>query len=322
MSEERVSVGQKVATSPLRRASTVNRILEATDYFHDNLAGGRPAVDVASAFNTATVKIRNLTGADRSRGELVQLGEYLLDVVDFRRPWFEGNDFAAPAFKLALLLAPVKSNEIGEAQIAGRCLGRVNVLDEAHTHAVPTAGEYVLKSSDFGPFELLSPPDGTGEQDIIVAFCDVRPVRLVLTADLDAGTAAAQLSAYSSGWSGTSRNYDAFDSTGTLTLAEGDVVWCLWSPESMRLEIVSSPSSVAISTIVHATAGGAMSSGSVTATVTRVLQGDAAEVDDTITLTDPGFGFESKEGTLFRATSDPEGTFWMDVAVCLPPEGE
>lgn len=237
MPYERVSSGQQFKTTPFYNSAFQNDSIDWVNAVKEG-RDKSPSGDISSFFSSAIVKVRNDTGADRARGELVQLGAYLLDVVDPRRPWFEGNTLAAPAFKLALLRAPLKEDKIGEAQIVGGCVARVDVGDADHTHAIPVAGSHVLDSADFGPFVLLSPPDGTGEQDILVAFCDVDESRLDLTEDLAAGGDADgnYLEFTGGSWSSTGRSYTVYDSLGSLVVASGNRVFAQWDPRSLRLE--------------------------------------------------------------------------------------
>lgn len=165
---EHVSPGQPFRKTPFYRAAFQNDTIDVVSSLKEG-RDGRSGPDVFGLQNLSIVKVKNLTGDDRARGEVVQLGAYLLDVVDPRRPWFEGNTVAEPvASKIAILRAPLKSNKIGEAQVAGVWVARVNVTDEEHRYAKAVDGEHVLDSANSGSIELLSPADGTGEQDMLV----------------------------------------------------------------------------------------------------------------------------------------------------------
>lgn len=236
---ERVSPGQKFRTTPFYSSSFQNSAIDLVNATNEGRTE-KPTGDASTFFSSAIVKVRNDTGADRARGEVVQLGAYLLDVVDPRRPWFEGNTLEPPAFNLAVLRAPLKEDKIGEAQIAGVAVARVNVLDVDHTHAVPVASSHVLNSCDFGPFELLSPPDVEDEQDILVRVAaPIEESRLTLTESLSAGGEAdGNLLVFSgSSWSSSGRSYTTYDSLGSLTATSGKNVIAQWDPRSMRLEL-------------------------------------------------------------------------------------
>lgn len=239
MPYERVSSGQKFRSTPFHQSSFMNDAIDLVNSANEGRSG-KPGPDVFGLQNLSIVKVRNDTGADRARGEVVQLGAYLLDVIDPRRPWFEGNTVAAPAFKLAVLRAPLKEDKIGEAQIAGVAVARVNVLDVDHTHAVPVASSHVLNSCDFGPFELLSPPDGEDEQDILVRVAaPIEESRLELTESLSAGgDADGKYLIHSAGsWSDSGRTYTVYDSLGSLIATSGKKVIAQWDFRSMRLEL-------------------------------------------------------------------------------------
>lgn len=117
----------------------------------------------------ALVRVRNDTGGDLDRGRVVQLGEYLLDEIDLRKPWFEGNQVAEPAWsKYAILLDPAPDGELVRAQMAGVCMAVVDVGHVDHRYAYPVAGQTKLKSGVCGPIEILHEPEGTGQQQVFV----------------------------------------------------------------------------------------------------------------------------------------------------------
>lgn len=164
----KVSPGAPLSTSPLRKAGVVNDILDATAFVKNQFLGSGGQSPSAGVL-TDCVTVKNLTGADRVRGQCVQLGSTLLTTTDNDNLWFEGNTPAAPVTqRYAILRDPLLSNGFGLAQISGVCIGRVNVSNTAHRYATPVASSTVMNSAESGPIELLQVPGGTGEQDIVV----------------------------------------------------------------------------------------------------------------------------------------------------------
>ena len=197
---ERVKSGADFFNTPLATATFQNSLIELEAAYRDGRLGGTPAEGTLLRA-TDLIKVRNDTGADRARGAVVQLGDYLLDDVDFRYPWFAGIAIAAPAWQRhAILTEPIPDDAIGPAQIGGVCLATVNVVNVAHTHARPVAGAYKLTSDMGGPIELLTEPDGTGDKELFV--------RLAVGVPVLHGKADAAISKGSSGtvsiWTGDS----------------------------------------------------------------------------------------------------------------------
>lgn len=124
--------------------------------------------------NPAVVSVRNLTGDDLPRGSVVDLGTYLLAIdtdtrTDAEHLWLQGNTPAAGG-SFGILTQALPDNRIGECQLAGVCIARVDFSDIAHRFARPKVGETYLESSgNAGPVEILAKPEtGTGVQECIV----------------------------------------------------------------------------------------------------------------------------------------------------------
>lgn len=170
MAYEKVTPGQKIKGSPFARAAFANDTIDVVNAFNEGrLTGGRRPGNGSSS--RVVVEVRNSTGGDRLRGEVVQLTGHLLDDVSEDHPWFDSDLVAEPVLRrMALLTRALKDGEIGPAQLAGVCLARIDVSDAGHMYARPTAGDAELASGDYGPLELLMEPDGTGVQDLWVLF--------------------------------------------------------------------------------------------------------------------------------------------------------
>jgi hypothetical protein len=157
--------GQLLGDTPIGTAAFINDLMDVVTWYKAQVALGQIIGSEAGGRNPCTAKIRNLVGSDLDQGNVVQLGASLLTNVDIRKPWFEGNKVADPSDKKwAICLTAIKSEEIGEVQLSGACVARVNVTDTGHGYARPKSGSVVLESSsDVTPIEILSPLTATGE---------------------------------------------------------------------------------------------------------------------------------------------------------------
>lgn len=181
---EKASQGQKAAVSPLRSAGTINRILQAADNFVDTQALGKGGRGQGLFTSTDTVLVKNLcflnsNQQDLPRGAVIVLDEALLDEVNPYRLLFSTTDmlFLSPHRKWAVVRKPIKFGNIGEAQVSGVGVARVNVTDIDHDFAFPKYEQLSFESGFIGPVELLSTAEETGVQEMIVRF-PVPPLEL------------------------------------------------------------------------------------------------------------------------------------------------
>lgn len=170
----KVANGTPAEKSPAFSASWLNAVSDMLKWFlrakasGEITSGSSPLED-----SSGRVRIKNLTTEDLLRGHYVQLGDYLLDDIDHRKHWFDGNLYdAAEDGRIAILEKAVKSADTSmvRARIIGKCTARVNVTDIGHRFAAPDDGEYVLKSAASGEVEILScnKITETGEQEVTV----------------------------------------------------------------------------------------------------------------------------------------------------------
>lgn len=169
--------------SPLNYAVEVNRVLESSDDYHTKKALGKGIIPGRNRSHDGNVVgVKNITGLDLVRGHVVQLGDHVLDAIDPSNFWLEADLAAEPlAGRLAIMLEPLPDATLGQnnAAIAGACIGLVNVTDTDHSYASALDGNQVLSSCAFGPFEILSPVDDTGEQELIIRFVSVARYGLI-----------------------------------------------------------------------------------------------------------------------------------------------
>ena len=164
MTIEKVRPG--VAWRPPKAVDT-NIIAKAVDEWLRTSELGRPARRLPIVNTTDVIKVQNLTSNPRSLGDVLEVGDSLLNRTDRLNLAFQGNT-PNNGERFAILRDPANTDETVTAQIAGIAQARINVLDQDHTCATPKKGEHELQSSDFGPFRIWWKPSGTGIQDCIV----------------------------------------------------------------------------------------------------------------------------------------------------------
>ena len=108
---------QKGQPSPAFKADWANAVTDAAAYYHGQIAGGQASGNRESLISSSgIISIKNLTGSDLVRGNVVQVGDYLCDYssgamgerVSPIGLIFEGNLYSASANgKLAVVLSAV-----------------------------------------------------------------------------------------------------------------------------------------------------------------------------------------------------------------------
>lgn len=161
---ERVSPGQPIRSNPLvSDSATINDVLALVNRGKAGGFDGLGRLLPGSRLGSDFVMVKNASGAARDRGDVLQLGEYLLDDEDVRQPWFDGVQPAYPFNRCVILQQPAEVDQIVPAHASGVCVAKVNVDEITDTHA-RFMTNYTLKSGLAGPVELLSTATETGEQ--------------------------------------------------------------------------------------------------------------------------------------------------------------
>lgn len=174
MSDNQVSAGQKVKDSPLRDSWTVNLMLRAAHAYRDTELGS-PQPTAEPSENGNFIKLKNSSGGDLLRGNVLAIGDELLTEKSLQYKWFDGDAIADTTDAIAIYRAPCPSTDNAEAYIAGCCIALISVTDTSHKWADVTVGETVLTSGEEGRVEILSTPTETGEQECFVNIKNVRP---------------------------------------------------------------------------------------------------------------------------------------------------
>lgn len=131
------------------------------------------------------VTVRNDSGADRSRGEVLALGASITDaspLIDAatipyeaqRDPVLKGTTPAGGSSEwFAILPEPIPTSKFGKAVVAGFAVATVNVTDATHTHAIATGSDCTkLTSALSGAARIVWRESGTGNKVAIICLGD------------------------------------------------------------------------------------------------------------------------------------------------------
>lgn len=115
------------------------------------------------------IKVRNDTGDDRRRGDVVEIGSTILSSLDTEVTndylWFEGLEPDLSNLTFGILYDHLPEDEIGRVVLTGVCYAYVTINDEDHKYAELASGSCVLSSAPTGPVKILNKAEtGTGEK--------------------------------------------------------------------------------------------------------------------------------------------------------------
>ncbi len=155
----------------------INAAIEAAD--RDKPKGGVTADGGLRHFGDGIVLVRNLTGSQRARFDVVGLGDALVlpssDLNEFlARPIGFQSAASAPdamthASRFAILQDPAFAEDIVQAVTSGLTQVRIDITDEDHDHAEVRDGDSTqLRSSTSGPCVILWKESGTGTKWALV----------------------------------------------------------------------------------------------------------------------------------------------------------
>lgn len=187
------NIGKATSGSPFRPPPAViwNNMVDAGVAFgegkFDNAA--QPPIRPRS---TDIIKIKNDSGGDRTKGQILKIEGKALGAITDESIWLLGVEPTEDCY-FGILKEPIPDEKLGAIQVSGCCMALVTVEDTDHTRAKVVDGEYVLESAEDGPIEILYHPGSTGEQTCVVRFAGSGGGRVIgkLDADLDVATAFA-----------------------------------------------------------------------------------------------------------------------------------
>ena len=150
--------------------------------YEDRLLG-RGTADNLPARRNDIIKVRNETGANRKRGEVLMIGDKIITKLTDEHQWCEGKTPKdnVNRQRIGVLRYDVTGGSgkegITQLQINGACIALVNIEDVNHRRAYVKKDECVLTSSNAGPIELLWSPEETGdEQECLVRIGRFRSI--------------------------------------------------------------------------------------------------------------------------------------------------
>lgn len=168
-----------------RKVTSGQRVPRPSAMFHNDLVDlvnarlrsqlGKGEQPQHNPRNYNKVKVKNSTGGDLRRGEVVEFTDFLLTELEQDYLWFEGSEPDLTKCGWGVTLKPIPSTEIDEVLCIGVCIAYVNILDEDHQYANRAAGELVLQSAATGPVKILHKPTGgtpPEERECVVQIMD------------------------------------------------------------------------------------------------------------------------------------------------------
>lgn len=155
--------------TPLAKVFSSNLLGKMIDVAHGDKLDRRG--NIAQHFKQAgIVKVRNDTGTDLDRFNIIGLGDPLVlpaDSIDEfkRRPTFSGETpTAAHAGRFGVLLEPLAQNAIGEAVVAGVVQAQVDITDDMHDFCEVATSAEALTSYARGSAQILTSEGLIGQQ--------------------------------------------------------------------------------------------------------------------------------------------------------------
>ena len=176
-------------------AAEFNRHGQAADIVLGK-ALGKPGAPLRLEYDTNRITVKNSSGADRRRGEILEFTGSPLTDFSSGELWLTGGS-PTLANGFGVLLNPIPNNKFGnkDCQVAGVCAALVNVTDATHKFAKVTASTYVLQSTASGAVRILHKPSGTGEKLCTVLLSpesvSFRAVEFTLTSGFSSLAASA-----------------------------------------------------------------------------------------------------------------------------------
>jgi hypothetical protein len=155
------------------RAKLWNSMIDAgRDYEQSRLSAGAP--DPLKGRQTDLLKCLNASGSSRRRGEVLAFDGKAIADLSNEHMWLTGVAPYAGSY-FGLLRDPAADGDVVSVQVSGVCMAIVDVQNSGHRRASAVEGEYVLRSDEDGPIELLYVPDELGEQECAVRFSSSIP---------------------------------------------------------------------------------------------------------------------------------------------------
>jgi len=128
---------------------------------------GTPATPAVGPRDTDVIRVRNMTGDDRLEGEVLRIGEKIIDNLDKFHIWHEGL-ICNGCGDWGIAIRAMPYDGIDQLQVSGVCLALVDVTEEGHTWAGEKIGETHLVSDTQGGAKILWKESGIGLKVAVV----------------------------------------------------------------------------------------------------------------------------------------------------------
>lgn len=201
MEDRKVSSGSKVRKPS---AQVHNDLLDMLDA-HKRTGGVKPQQPKHTPRNYNKVKVKNSSGSNIRRGDVLEFTDFLLDELEQDYLWFDGDTPDLTNVGWGIALRPIINGEIDECLCLGVCIAYVYITDEDHEYATRENGQVRLTSAATGPVKILHKPTGDTppeERECVVQLMDEAQRTYIgkTDEDLDKGSTAT-VSRYTGGGS-------------------------------------------------------------------------------------------------------------------------
>ena len=132
------------------RADQQNAWDQVADFFETKQQLSIPQAQSFFPRPTDLIRVKNNSGADRARGDVLELDTFLLDSLAAESIWFSGIVPTGDRNPYCVLLKPIKSGEIGQGQISGVCIAKLNNSTPADTFAHARTGQTQIETVSCG----------------------------------------------------------------------------------------------------------------------------------------------------------------------------
>lgn len=189
----------RTATGLHRNAAFFSDLVDVVGHYK---SGARPpgGGSVGLSQNPSLIQIRNDTGADLKLGEIVKLGDYLLDEENPYLSWFEGLAVDATfSRRYAITFQPIPDGDMGPAVISGMCPVRYTGTAPSQGDGMGPKPSQATAEKGFPSFITVHDVVDTTEKLVLGTLSPITTLLCKATAALSAGAVSSNFQI----WSGT-----------------------------------------------------------------------------------------------------------------------
>jgi len=202
-------------------AQTFNAFIDAARDYQDRQLGQQRTA-LSSSNDSGMVLLKNISGADRARFEILGINTPLIQPADnldqfVNRPALSGVTPTAANHwgKFGVLAEPIRNGALGEAWVSGVCPVKIDIANANHWHAdIADGSAAYLKSSGGGAAQILWKDSGTGVRWAVVRLGRWSPTVFPVNLTQTGGSQGTSTTAAS--WT-----YSVVDPVTNQTLATG-----------------------------------------------------------------------------------------------------